>query len=77
MLTPRLKRTLRYCTILFLVIVPVYYLVYRLLWEEVPSGEAFTTSLVYGILNVLFLGALHYYRVSNRVEETDESQRKK
>lgn len=69
MLTPRLKRTLRYCLILFVVIVPTYYLVYRLMWPEVPQGEAFTASLIYGMLNVLFLGALHYYRVSNRVEE--------
>lgn len=75
MLTPRLKRTLRYCLILFVVIVPTYYLVYRLMWPEVPGGEAFTASLIYGMLNVLFLGALHYYRVSNRVEE-DNSKKK-
>ncbi|WP_020568564.1 hypothetical protein [Neolewinella persica] len=72
MISPRLQRTLRYCAVLFLVIVPAYYFVYKLLWDDVSSGEAFTTSLIYGVLNVLFLGALHYYRVSNRVEEEDK-----
>jgi hypothetical protein len=72
MTSPRLQRTLRYCAVLFLVIVPAYYFVYTLFWEEVSSGEALTTSLIYGVLNVLFLGALHYFRVSNRVEEEDK-----
>lgn len=72
MLTLRLKRTLRYCAILFLFIVPAYYLVYRLLWDDVPPREAFTTSLIYGVLNMIFLGALHYFRVSKYVEEEGE-----
>jgi hypothetical protein len=72
MIAPRLQRTLRYCAVLFLVIVPAYYFVYKLLWDDVSSGEALTTSLIYGVLNVLFLGALHYFRVSNRVEEEDK-----
>jgi hypothetical protein len=72
MISPRLKRTLRYCAILFLVIVPAYYFVYKLFWDDVSSGEALTTSLIYGVLNVLFLGALHYFRVSNRVEEDEK-----
>lgn len=55
-----------------MVIVPAYYLVYRLFWDDVSSGEALTTALIYGVLNVLFLGALHYFRVSNRVEEEEK-----
>ena len=72
MLTLRLKRTLRYCAVLFLFIVPAYYLVYRLLWDDVPPREAFIASLIYGMLNMVFLGALHYFRVSKKVEDEGE-----
>jgi hypothetical protein len=72
MISPRLQRTLRYCAVLFLVIVPAYYFVYKLFWDDVSSGDALTTALIYGVLNVLFLGALHYFRVSNRVEEEEK-----
>lgn len=66
MLTPRLKSTLRYCLVLYVFIVPVYYLFYRLMWEEVPSGTAFTNSLIFGVVNLIFLGALHYFRVEKK-----------
>ena len=57
----KLKATLRYCVILFLVLVPVYFLVYRMFWPEVDRQEAIYTSLMYGGINVLFLGSLRYF----------------
>ncbi len=66
MLTPRLKSTLRYCLVLYVFIVPVYYLFYRLMWAEVPSKTAFINSLIFGVVNLIFLGALHYFRVGNK-----------
>ncbi|TXF88804.1 hypothetical protein FUA23_13215 [Neolewinella aurantiaca] len=68
MLTPRLKRTLRYCLVLYIFIVPTYYLVYRLMWDDVPAKVAFINSLIFGIVNLTFLGPLHYFRVGNRDE---------
>jgi len=60
-MTPKLKRTLRYCAVLYFFIVPVYYLVFRLWWSDTPAEEALVTSLIYGGCNVLFLGPLHYF----------------
>ena len=68
----RLKRTLRYCLILFAVLVPLYYIVYTLFWSEVPTGEAFKTSLMYGAINVVFLGALHYFYASAPKEDAGD-----
>lgn len=68
MIKPRLLRTLRYCLILFLVLVPVYYLVYTLFWSEIPRGEAFRTSLMYAVIKMVFLGALHYFYASSPPE---------
>ena len=73
MLTPRLKRTLRYCLVLYVFIVPTYYLVYRLMWTEVPPRTAITNSLVFGVVNLIFLGALHYYRVGNKDGEGEDA----
>jgi len=73
MLTPRLKNTLRYCLILYVFIVPVYYLFYRLLWEEVPPRQAIVNSLIFGVVNVIFLGAVHYFRVGNKDEEGEDA----
>lgn len=72
MFTPRLKSTLRYCLVLYVFIVPVYYLFYRLMWSEVPSKTAFINSLIFGVVNLIFLGALHYFRVGNKDEEGED-----
>lgn len=61
-MSAQLKATLKYCLILFLVIVPIYFLVYRAFWPEVARQEAIYTSLMYGCINVMFLGALHFFR---------------
>lgn len=61
-MTPRIKATLRYCGIVFLVLVPVYFLCHLLFWPEEGSRVALTTGLMYGAINVLFLGSLHYFR---------------
>lgn len=61
MISPRLKRTLIYCLVAFVVIAPIYYLVYGLIGKEFAPGERLNTSLIYGFINVLFLGALHYF----------------
>ena len=60
-MTDRLKRTLRYSLVLFVFTVPTYYLVYRFMWDEVPRKLAFGNSLIYGVLNVIFLGSVHYF----------------
>lgn len=72
MLTPRMKRTLRYCMILLLVLTPVYYLVYTLFWDDVPRNEAFQTGLLYAIVNMVFLGAFHYVYASKKPEEQED-----
>lgn len=69
MLSPRLRRTLRYCLVLFVVLTPVYYLVYTLLWDEVPRREALLTSLMYAVINMVFLGALHFVYSGGSNEE--------
>ncbi|MEM9525694.1 MAG: hypothetical protein AAGA31_03745 [Bacteroidota bacterium] len=68
MLSPRLKRTLIYCLIAFVVIVPIYYVVYGFIGKDFAPGERLNTSLMYGFINVLFLGALHYF-FANRGEK--------
>ncbi|NJC27969.1 hypothetical protein [Neolewinella antarctica] len=72
-MTDRLKATLRYCLILFLVIVPIYFLVYRFFWPEIARQEAIYTALMYGGINVMFLGSLHYFR--NHVREERDSDK--
>lgn len=71
MITPRMWRTLRYCLILLLVLVPVYYLVYTTFWSEVSGREALQTSVLYAVVNMIFLGALHYVYAS-KTEEREE-----
>lgn len=68
MIKPRLLRTLRYCLTLVVVLVPVYFLVYTLFWSDVPRLEAFKTSLMYAVINMVFLGALHYVYASKPKE---------
>lgn len=72
MITPRMRRTLRYCVILLAVLVPVYYLVYTLFWKEVPRAQAFQTSVIYAVINMVFLGALHYVYASKGEEQKRE-----
>ena len=72
MLTPRMKRTLRYCLVLLAVLVPIYYLVYTLFWSDVPKNVAFQTSVMYAVVNMVFLGALHYVYAGKKAAE-DES----
>jgi TRAP-type C4-dicarboxylate transport system permease small subunit len=69
MLTPRLKRTLIYSLVVFCFTVPTYYLVYTTLWDEVSSADAWSASLMYGVLNMLFLGAVHYYIMNKQKDE--------
>ncbi|OAV43105.1 hypothetical protein [Lewinella sp. 4G2] len=71
-MSEKLKGTLKYCGILFLVLVPIYFLVYRLFWPEVPRNEAINTSLMYGIINVIFLGALRHFLKRDGTEEPQE-----
>ncbi|MEO0732370.1 MAG: hypothetical protein AAFZ52_06020 [Bacteroidota bacterium] len=61
MFTPRLRRTLRYCLVAFVVIAPLYYVVYGFIGEALNPAERLQTSLIYAVINVVFLGALHYY----------------
>ena len=61
-MSEHLRGTLRYCLVLFLVLVPVYFLVYRMIWDA-ENSYAWTTALIYGTLNVLFLGALRHFFV--------------
>lgn len=70
MITPRMWRTLRYCLILLLVLVPIYYLVYTIFWSEVPRQEALQTSVLYAVVNMIFLGALHYVYASKAADES-------
>lgn len=71
MLTPRMKRTLRYCLILLAVLTPVYFLVYTLFWNDVPKNIAFQTSLLYAVVNMVFLGALHYVYAGKKSGQED------
>lgn len=73
MLSSRLKSTLRYCLVLYVFIVPVYYLFYRLLWEDVSPRTAIINSLIFGVVNLIFLGALHYFRVDNKKDEGEDA----
>ena len=68
-MSPKLKNTLSYCLKLFLFIVPLYYLVYALFWDDVPRQEMIVTALMYGGINVMFLGSLHYFRDSETNQE--------
>jgi len=68
MFSPRLRRTLIYCLVAFLVIAPIYYLVYGFIGKDFAAGERLQTSLIYALINVLFLGALHYF-FANRPKE--------
>ena len=69
-MTPRLKDTLRYSFKLFCFVFPLYYVVYRLFWDDVPHQEMLLTALMYAGINVLFLGPLHYFRT----RPADESE---
>ena len=71
-MSDRLKNTLSYCLKLFLFIVPFYYVVYALFWEDVPRKEMIITSLLYGGVNVMFLGSLHYFRTGRDREQAEE-----
>ena len=62
-MTPRAQRTLIYCLKLYAFIVPVYFLAYRGLWKAVPWRTALINSLIFGVVNVIFLGAVRYYMV--------------
>ncbi len=64
MLSPRFKRTLLYCLVAFCFIAPMYYLVYGFIGKEFAPGERLNTSLIYGLINTLFLGAIHYYLIN-------------
>lgn len=68
MITPRMKRTLRYCLILLVVLTPLYYLVYTLFWSDVPKHVALQTSVMYAVVNMVFLGALHYVYAGKKEE---------
>ena len=60
-MTDRLKRTLRYCVVLFVFTAPLYYVVSGFLWEEVTPRDRLITALLYGGINVLFFGSIHYF----------------
>lgn len=62
-MSDRLKRTLRYCFILYVFIVPVYFIFYQILYPETPWRTALISSVLFGVVNVIFLGSLHYFRV--------------
>lgn len=69
MITSRMKRTLRYCLILLTVLTPLYYVVYTLFWSDVPKSVALQTSVLYAVINMVFLGALHYVYAGKKEEE--------
>ena len=71
-MTDRQRGTLRYCVILYFFIVPVYFGCYRLLYGDIPWRTALINSALFGVVNVLFLGAVHYYRVGRRAEGDEE-----
>ncbi|SEQ34564.1 hypothetical protein [Neolewinella agarilytica] len=64
MLSPRLQRTLIYCLVAFCFIAPMYYLVYGFVGENLSADQRLQTSLIYGAINTLFLGAIHYFLIN-------------
>lgn len=69
MITARMRRTLRYCLLLLAVLTPIYYLVYTLFWDDVPKDVALQTSVMYAVVNMVFLGALHYVYAGKKEKE--------
>lgn len=72
MITARMKRTLRYCAILLVVLTPLYYVVYTLFWDDVPKDVALQTSVLYAVINMVFLGALHYVYAGKKADEQEQ-----
>lgn len=65
-------RTLRYCLILLVVLTPLYYVVYTMFWDDVPKSVALQTSVLYAVVNMVFLGALHYVYAGKKEEKQED-----
>lgn len=55
----RLRRTLRFCAVLFPLSLVCYYFCYRWLWKA-EASYALATALTYAVVNVVIFGGLHF-----------------